>query len=265
MSDAENIQTALRYKEDGNIKFKAQQYKAAQGLYSSAIQHAEACKNKTEELNKLSVTILQNMSVCTNATNDFKDTILNCTKALDIDPKAAKALYLRSVARFKKQELDDALSDCKEAIKLQPSDTKLRGLYEQIRKERQEKSKGQKSAMQKLFAEGVYNEKEAVVAKKVFQKLPEFSTDRRQTYFDIEIQDPENGDAADDSGRVVFEVFDKEVPKTADNFIELCRGEKGAPLSYKGNVFHRIIENFMMQGGDTTAGNGTGGKSIYGD
>lgn len=205
------------------------------------------------------------MSVCTNSTEDYRESIINTTKALEIDPSAVKALYLRSMARFKKQDLDQALADCKEAIKLSPSDTKLRAHFEAIRKEKAAKAKGAKSAMQKMFAEGVYNEKEAPKVKKVHDKLPEFSADRRQTFFDIEISDPDNGDAVTESGRVVFEVFDKEVPKTAENFIMLCRGDKGAPMHYKGNKFHRIIDNFMMQGGDTTAGNGTGGVSIYGE
>ncbi|MBW0535953.1 hypothetical protein O181_075668 [Austropuccinia psidii MF-1] len=63
-------------------------------------------------------------------------------------------------------------------------------------------------------------------------------------------------------GRVVFKLYDQEVPKTATNFRELCLKPVGK--GYKQSTFHRVIPQFMLQGGDFTAHNGTGGESIYG-
>jgi cyclophilin family peptidyl-prolyl cis-trans isomerase len=79
-------------------------------------------------------------------------------------------------------------------------------------------------------------------------------------YFDIEV-------GGIYQGRILFQLFDDVVPKTCKNFRFLCSNGllvKGTP-SYEGSSFHRIIKNFMLQGGDFTNGDGTGGMSIYGN
>lgn len=86
---------------------------------------------------------------------------------------------------------------------------------------------------------------------------------RPKVFFDIAL----NGAPA---GRIVFELYSDIVPKTAENFRCLCTGEKGRgkqgmALHFKNSSFHRIIPGFMIQGGDFTRGNGTGGESIYGE
>merc|ERR1712010_266721 len=84
-----------------------------------------------------------------------------------------------------------------------------------------------------------------------------------KVYFDITIDN-------EPAGRIVFGLFGNTVPKTVKNFATLCDGSAGVgnagkPLHFQGSNFHRIIPGFMLQGGDFTNFNGTGGESIYGN
>lgn len=91
-----------------------------------------------------------------------------------------------------------------------------------------------------------------------FRLLRHFSTvmSKPRVFFDITAD-------SEPVGRIVFELENGICPKTAENFRALCVGDKG--MTYKGSTFHRIIPQFMCQGGDFTNHNGTGGRSIYGE
>ena len=224
------------------------------------MSHMDTVENDNEEIQKLRKTILTNMSVCTNSTQDWAETVRNCAKAVEIDAGHAKAHFLKGVAERNLHKYDDATVSIKTAIKLMPNDKKIREEFELLKEQKKKHSASQGSVFKAFLSEGIYNEKVSEITRKEYS-LPKFDPANPQVFMDFKIGDQE-------PARVVFELFQGKTPKTAENFRALCTGEKGETdglaLHYKGNLFHRIIKDFMMQGGDFEKENGTGGRSIYG-
>ena len=114
------------------------------------------------------------------------------------------------------------MADVVKAIKLNPQDKQLRSHHALVKDGKSKSQAKEKGAYAQFFKEGVYNEKKAPEQK---AKLPKFDKENPQVYFDIGIGEPGTEDY--EKGRVTFELFPKEVPKTAENFRALCTGEKG--------------------------------------
>lgn len=121
----------------------------------------------------------------------------------------------------------------------------------------QEAKKKTKAMYGNMFSKiSVYDDKQTPISTVVH------SSDNKKVFFDITI-------GGESVGRIVMELYNSIVPKTAQNFLSLCRGDSGNATTgqkkhYKGSSFHRVISGFMIQGGDYTRGDGTGGESIYG-
>merc|ERR1712038_810066 len=88
--------------------------------------------------------------------------------------------------------------------------------------------------------------------------VPNANGDNPHVFFDISQGDKK-------LGRIVMQLYVDITPKTALNFKDICTGNNNDKLTYKNSIFHRVIKDFMIQGGDITNSDGTGGKSIYGE
>lgn len=261
MDYPELVALAKKLKEEGIKSFQEKKFDEAILKFDEGFSYLEAIdkNNKTDESQELVVSLSLNLSNCFNNLKQYERTVKKIQTVLEIK-EHPRCFYFRGVAFANLENFEAAKADLEKLKTLvspnEPGVTFLTNLIEEKSKEKQKREK----TLYKSFLKGsIYDDVPSVEKP---QDVPQaVNPSNPRVFMDLKIGDSE------EVKRVEFELFKDKVPKTAENFRALCTGEKsteGNKLHYKGSIFHRIIKDFMMQGGDFENANGTGGSSIYG-
>lgn len=233
---------ALQDKDKGASHYKAGQYAAAIDMWNRSLERLqEAGAPDDRDLAKLRTALHNNLAMAALQLKDHEAVVTHASVAIRLDPENPKAFYRRGLAHDAMGKMHSAAKDLQNAARLDPKNAEVRKKYEEAKKKALE----------------VGDEAEDVAPIHNLLTLP-------RVFLEVAV-----GDAA--PRRMVFALYTDVVPKTAENFRQLCTGEhkgittaRAKPFHYKGSVLHRMIPGLMIQGGDFENTNGTGGESIYG-